>query len=143
MDRIRGVAGTFFEQDEDEILGAIERIFTLHMEAKAGGLLALESSKAFEEDFLGKHFLQKAVMYVTDGIATEKMDRLLTNRILADTDEKKQFVCLMYKAGIEGIQRGEISYYLQEEICSLFPEEYENEVREFIDDILGANAIHF
>lgn len=143
MDRIRGMAGTFFEQDEDEILGAIERIFTLHTEAKASGLLALESSKVFEEEFLGRHFLQKAVQYVTDGIKLEQLDCWLTNRILAETDEKKQFMCLLYKTGIERIQSGEIIYCLQEELCSLFPENCEGEIRSFMDDILGPNAIHF
>lgn len=143
MDRIRGMAGTFFEQDEDEILGAIERIFTLHGEAKASGLLALESSKVFEEEFIGKHFLQRAVIYVTDGVSPERLDNWLTNRILAETDEKKQFICLLYKYGMEIIQNGEIELVLREAICSLFPESCEDEVRSFMDDILGPNAIHF
>ncbi len=136
MREIRKLAGTLYLTEKEEIENAIQRIFSIHYTAKEEGLLALELLVGTEEEYTGKWFLEKAILGLVDGLAPEKQDALMTNRILAETDPKKQFICLLYKSGIEQIAMGEHIYYLERYISSLFPEACEEKVCNYMEDII-------
>lgn len=136
MREIQGAAGPLYREHKEEIQDAIRRIFTIFQMEEQHGLLAIENVIAQEEEFCGKHFLEVAIIEACGCRDKNVIDKLLTNRILAETDIKKQFICLLYKTGMEHLMAGESNDILREYLQSMFPEEYEEEVYQYMRQIM-------
>lgn len=137
MKEIRGLAGSLYRSDREEVENAIKRILTISFTARKEGILALDVLVLEDEEtYIGKHFLQKAVEELCNGMAPEQISDLMTNRILAETDTKKQFICLLYKTGMELVAAGENIRCVQKYIGSLFPETCEEDVLCYIEQVI-------
>lgn len=137
MKEIRGLAETLYRSDREEIENAIKRILTISFTARREGILALDVLVLEdEENYIGKHFLQRAVEDLCNGMAPEQISDLMTNRILAETDIKKQFICLLYKTGMELVTAGENIRCIQSYLGSLFPESCEDDVVCYIEQVI-------
>lgn len=136
MREVRKLAGTLFLSEQEEIENAIRRVFSIYYTVKEDGLLASEQFVGTGEEYIGKWFLEKAIMNLCDGMVPGKLDALMTNRILAETDSKKQFLCLLYKSGIEQIAKDEPICYLKQYISSLFPEACAEQVWDYMEQIM-------
>lgn len=128
------------ETEFDELKSAIRRIIELGYLGNREGLFSLEEYIDSCEEFEEKRFVQKAVEYITDGITWENIDILLSNRILMQDSGKKRYLCMVYKEGLRIMQNGCFVRFVQDSICSLVPEKYEDKVRENITEIMNAEA---
>lgn len=128
------------ENEFHEIENAIRRVVELRYIGTNEGLLALENYVDSCEEFEGKRFLQNAVAHVVDAIQWEDLEPILSNRILVMENEKKQYLCLIYKEGIKIIQRDVWGAFANASIISLFPEEYEEKIIKCLGEISEKEA---
>lgn len=139
MKEIHGLAEALYKSDRAEVQKAIKRIISICFAANKEGILALEEVVVQEEEtYIGKHFLKKAVINLVDGSDPKELDDLMTNRILAETESKKQFICLLYKTGVNIIALGKSKNMrcVEDYISSLFPEACVEEVELYIRNII-------
>lgn len=114
----------------------VKRIVSMWYVAKREGLFALETFVAEEPYFPEKRFVEKAVQYLCEGMPRQKFGVLLSNRIMVETDAEKKRKFFLYKSLVECIWEQEILYFLMESICSLMPEEREEEIWEYMNQLV-------
>lgn len=139
MKEICRLAGEIYESDREEVRNAVKRIIFICFLASEEGLLELETLvEEEEEDYIGRYFLKKAVVNLVDGSAPEELSELMTNRILAEPEPRKQFICLLYKTGMDMIASGKNKNMrcVENYISSFFPETCAEEVERYIENVI-------
>lgn len=136
MEQIYQYGKEIYSENKTEVKAAIRRIIKMCFIAKKGGILQLEAFILEEEGFPEYAFLEKAISYLCDGMELEDIKELLTNRILVEADRKKQFIYLLYQAGVELIKKEKPIYFVKEYLCSMFPQQQEAEINEYIEQIM-------
>lgn len=116
----------------------VKRIVNMWYVAKREGLFALEAFVAQEPYFPEKRFVEKAVQYLCGSISQHKCSVLLSNRIMMEPDAEKKRKFFLYKSLVDCIWEQEIMYVLMETICSLIPEEREEEIWEYMNQLVEA-----
>lgn len=136
MEVILRNANKICETDLPEVKQAAKRLIEMAHLAKNEGLFALETFLFETEDFLGKHFVECGTEYILRGMSWENIDTLLTYRIQVMDDEKKQYICFLYKEGLSLIQKDRF-VFIGDYIGALIPEKYEKEVVDYVEEMQG------
>lgn len=136
MEQIYQYGKEIYTDNKTEVKAAIGRIIKMCFIAKKDGILQLEAFILEEESFPEYTFLEKAISYICDGMELEDIKELLTNRILVEADRKKQFIYLLYQAGVELIKKEKPIYFVKVYLCSMFPQQQEAEINEYIEQIM-------
>lgn len=140
MIKMYEIAMDVCENKYEEIQNTIRRIVELWYVGKEEGLWALEGYMYSCEDFDEKKFLRNAVTHVVDGIDWKDLESILSNRILVMENDKKKYLCLIYKEGIKVIQKGIWGSYGDACILSLIPDKYEEQVSMYLEKVMEHEA---
>lgn len=114
----------------------VKRILNMWYLAKREGLFALEAFVAEEPYFPEKHFVEKAAEYLGVGLSHSECNLFLSNRIAMETDTIKRRKFMLYKALADCIMAQKNLWFLLESICSLIPENREEEIRDYMKQIM-------
>ena len=139
-------AGEVYKNHKDEIKKVIEDTYKLIHIGDTEGLLALEEIAHYDEyaedkdnEYIEYKFLKKLIMMVVDGYSHENIQFIIGNYVVNETDDFKRIVRAIYKNSLIYYSLGWRStlYTLQRMICNIFPDEYQDEVSEYTENVIN------
>lgn len=128
------------ENHFDEIKDTIRRIVQLWHIENEEGFFGIESYIYSCEEFEEANFLGSVAQYLAYGVTWEEVEQMLSNRILVMENDKKKYLCLIYKEGIKMMMIGRWNLYGEISLLSLIPEEYEKQVSTCIQEVMEEEA---
>lgn len=135
MNRLYEIASEVCKNHMNEVKSAIKRVIELDYVGRKQGLFEMESYVFNEEPYEEKDFVDLIVGYIVDARDWELIDGFLTSRILMMDNDKKRYLCYFYKECLKLISSGKFMFFSRECISSFFPEKYQDEILNYIDEI--------
>jgi len=114
----------------------VKRVLNMWYVAKREGLFGLEAFVAEEPYFPEKRFVEKTTEYLGMGLSHSECNLLLSNRIAVETDNIKRRKFMLYRALADCIMAQKNLWFLLESIFSLMPENREEEIRDYMNQIV-------
>jgi flagellar motor component MotA len=111
----------FTEQDKEDCIPVVEYMMEIAEEARAGGILVLEGRINEEEPA----FVAAGISLLTDGLATDDMEQILTAMIVSGSDTGSELLGKLIAAqGILMLNQGLNPNLIRRTLLAMLGEEY-------------------